>query len=283
MNILFKSPTRLATTLAGLIISGSALALPAVNIVDTYQGSDSHGYGDRIGGSTFEVHSMDVELNGTVLDVRINTSYAGHTGLYGTGYGDLFLASKWTPFGNGPEYLLDDATTGTKWSYGFSIDGDVFNSDGSIDKNLSTRYNNHSGGSGTLYELAGGANDSNVLTSDDVINPNYIFRNGQEVIVDTRSQSPVVDTGISGSWSIHTGNGDDFISFSIDLAGTSLLLGDEIALHWGMTCGNDTIEGAYDISGGGGNPVPAPGILLLMLSGLAGMRLARAGRRQRHG
>ena len=46
----------------------------------------------------------------------------------------------------------------------------------------------------------------------------------------------------------------------IDLTGTDLLLGDEIALHWGFTCANDVIEGVY--------AVPEPGILALLSIGL---------------
>ena len=46
------------------------------------------------------------------------------------------------------------------------------------------------------------------------------------------------------------------MNFLIDLTGTDLLLSDEIALHWGFTCANDVIEGAYS--------VPEPGIMNLL-------------------
>ncbi len=269
MTKLTKNKLWLACIITGSLFTGSAMALPTVTIDDTYWGSDSHGYGDRIGGSTFEVHDMDVTLTGTVLNVQINTNYAGHTNLYGTAYGDLFLSSSWTPFSTGPEYLLDDNVTGTKWSYGLSLDGDVFNNFGNLDKTNSDRYSNNTGGTASLYALDGATNIENVLISDDVLNPSSTFRNGQEVIVNSISQS-VIDTGIDGNWTISANN---YINFSIDLAGTDLLLGDEIALHWGMTCGNDTIEGAYNIA-----TVPAPGILLLLSTGLIGM--VAAGRRK---
>jgi len=264
MKKLSKNKLWLASIIAGSLLSGSAIALPTVTIDDTYWGSNDHGHGDTIGGNTFKIHDMDVTLTGSVLNVQINTNYAGHTNLYGTAYGDLFLSGQWTPFGTGPQYLLDDNVTGTKWSYGLAIDNDVFNQDGSINKGGSTRYNNNTGGNASLYQLAGATNNDNALLSEDVINPAYTFRNGQEVIVDTGERSPVIDTGINGNWTIDANN---FINFNIDLAGTNLLLGKEIALHWGMTCGNDTIEGAYDISAS----VPAPGILLLLSTGLIGM------------
>jgi len=85
------------------------------------------------------------------------------------------------------------------------------------------------------------------------------FRNGQEVVVDTASVDTAA-TGASGTWDIVAST---YINFSIDLAGTDLLNGSEIALHWGMTCGNDTIEGAYG--------VPEPTLLLLLSSGLIGL------------
>jgi hypothetical protein len=51
----------------------------------------------------------------------------------------------------------------------------------------------------------------------------------------------------------------------IDLSGTDLLLGNEIALHWGFTCANDVIEGSYF--------VPEPGVLGLLGIGLLGIIL----------
>jgi hypothetical protein len=92
----------------------------------------------------------------------------------------------------------------------------------------------------------------NAILSDAVTS--YTFRNGRGVIVKEGSGSAVSN----GTWSISDLDTNDFISFSIDLADTKLLNGDTIALHWGMTCGNDTIEGAYS--------VPEPTILGLLAS-----------------
>ena len=253
----------LTAILAGSTISGTALAYPTVTINDNYVGADDQGYGDRIGGNTFEVHNMEVTLTGSTLNVQINTNYAGNTGLYGTGYGDLFLSSSWTPFGAAP-YAGDDNTNGTNWTYGFSLDGDVY-SGGNIDKANSTRFNSDAGGAGSLYQL-NGTNDQNAILSDDVTGS--IFRNGQEVIVDETSAT-VSDTGNNGTWTISAGN---FINFSIDLSGTDLLNGDAIALHWGMTCGNDTIEGQYQL--------PEPSIVMLLSLGLAGFGFASARKRK---
>ncbi|HED36443.1 MAG TPA: PEP-CTERM sorting domain-containing protein [Gammaproteobacteria bacterium] len=254
----------LRTTLsATILIAAFTQPASATIIDDTYWGSENHGWGDRIGnhtttggGYTFEVHNMDITLTGTMLNVKINTNYAGHTGLYGTGYGDLFLSSSWDVFGSAP-YAADNNATGTNWSYGLSLDGDTYTSNGALVKSGSTRFTSNAGGTTTLYELNGSNNDDAFL-SDDLTSGT--FRNGQEVVVDLSSNT-VINTGNSGTWGISALDTDDFISFSIDLAGTTLLNSDTIALHWGMTCGNDTIEGAF-------SRVPEPAILSLLAVGL---------------
>ena len=240
---------RLTKLLLACAVYGCAQSASATIIDDNYTGADDHGWGDRIGnhttsggGYTFEVHNMEVDLVGTLLNVQINTNYAGHAGLWGTGYGDLFLGNSWDPAGSALDnYLIDDNTNGTVWTYGFSLDGDRYDAD-------------NMGGTGTLYKFTTANlstdNVTNAVLSNEVTGPTH--RNGQEVIVRSGSGS---DVG-SGTWSISNDDADDYILFSIDLANTDLLTGDEIALHWGMTCGNDTIEGAYD--------VPEPGMLALL-------------------
>jgi hypothetical protein len=69
--------------------------------------------------------------------------------------------------------------------------------------------------------------------------------------------------GNSSSWSLTTGK----INFLIDLTGTDLAYSNTIALHWGMTCANDTIEGEYT--------VPEPAILSLLALGLIGIGVSK--------
>lgn len=234
----------------------AAHAIPTT-IMDTYIGSDSHGYGDVIGSTNnFQTYSMDVSLTGSVLSVSFHTTFAGKgdNGLFsgytaggtGIGYGDLFLSSNWNPYGSAP-YLSDDNSTGTLWTYGFSLD------DRWMDENTA--------GTGTLYSLNSGNNDADILLAEDFMT-GAIYRNGQEVAVDTVNGDITAIAGTS-SWSIDATN--NRVNFLIDLTGTDLLLGDEIALHWGFTCANDVIEGAYQ--------VPEPGILGLLGIGLLGMIL----------
>ncbi len=229
-----------------LTVSVPVMASP-INIIDAYYGGDDHGYGDVIGDAgKFGISSMDVSLVGNWLSVTINTPFAStglgsFTGLTpngkGIGFGDLFLSSDgWAPAGSAP-YLSDDHSNGEVWEYGIS---------------LSDRWSTTS--SSSLYSLSGSNNDS-ALLSEDFLNSG-IFRDGQEVAVDTAS---LTTTALANLTSFS--NDASSITFGLDVSGTSLLGASSIGIHWGMTCGNDTIEGAYN--------VPEPATIVLMLLGIA--------------
>ena len=254
----------LAAAIAGICFSQQA---SATLINDDYIGAKYYSsWDDRIGNETFEIHNMDVTLSGNTLTVQINTNYAGHAGLYGTGYGDLFLSGTWTPYGDAAlGYRTDDNSNGTNWTYGLSLDGDLYNSDNTIDKTGSARFNSANvSGTASLFKLNSLTNDDNVFLSENLTSGT--FRNGQEVVVD-RSSSTTVDTDIDGSWMISSVDADDYIRFEIDLSGTGLASSTNLALHWGMTCGNDTIEGEYS--------VPEPAILGLLALGLIGIGISK--------
>lgn len=210
------------------------------DIVDTYHGADSHGHGDVIGSDDyFDIQGANLSRVGNVLTVDIFTSFftdlGSGTGLgsypgatysgNGIGAGDLFLADEWTPNGTGPEYLTDDAASGTEWDLGFSLDD---------------RWS--TGGTGAWYSL-GGADNSDIILSDAFISC-CTYRNGQAIAVDTGATGVTEMTGAGNTWTVDTVA--QMVSFQVDLTGTSLAFSDTIALHWAMTCGNDTIEGAVN-------------------------------------
>ncbi|MGR8920961.1 MAG: PEP-CTERM sorting domain-containing protein [Gammaproteobacteria bacterium] len=245
-----------------------------------YWGADARTYGDIIGsGALFEIYGADVSMSGSVITVDIHTNLAGRAdeGLFagytntlhgegrGIGFGDLFFASDWQPFGIPDHYADDDHATGTNWSYGFSID----------DNNRWT----DTGGTGTLYALTG-SNAADALLTGDFMS-GAIYRDGQEVAVD-RDSATTVSTGVGGTFSVTPDTAQSqggILSFSVDIGGTSLWLPgelNEIAIHWAMSCGNDTVEGSTFFRAPPPNVgVPEPASLGLALLGLAGAAGAR--------
>jgi hypothetical protein len=253
----------------GAIALFAAMSARAGGISDTgvnaYWGSDSHGYGDVIGGSTYDIQGATITRVGSVLTIAIATSFAGHAGMDasqapgGIGYGDLFLAQTWNPFGSDAHHAGDNDNNGTLWSYGFALDN---------------RYSN-TGGSFKLYQLNGTTNDANVIDSEKFMSCTLgsacYYRNGQATAVKTQNNGTnVAYTGMTGNWTL-TANKE--IKFTITLASTSdLLKYSSLAMHWGETCQNDVIEGQVSL-------VPVPGVLPLTGLGLVMLGLARRRRR----
>ena len=179
----------------------------ATNILDSYVGADDHGHGDVIGrADLFDISQAKVNRVGNKLTVDIYTTFAGKgdDGLYsrltegrkGIGYGDLFLASAWSPFGS-PQYAGDNNSNGTVWTYAVGLGENRWDS---------------TGGSATLYSLNSGDNDTDARLSNDFMTGGT-YRNGQEVAVDTSFGN--VTTVSSALWSIQN---NDYIRFVMDFS-----------------------------------------------------------------
>jgi hypothetical protein len=221
--------------------------------VNGYWGSDSHGYGDVIGNSTYDISGATITRVGSVLTVTIATSFAGYAGIDpgvapgGIGYGDVFLAQSWNPFGTDSHHENDNAANGTLWSYGLNLDN---------------RWSN-TGGSFKLYKLNGATNAANILNSESFIScqlgTQCNYRNGQATAVKTNS-STVQDTGLLGTWKVTANQ----LQFTINAASSDLVNFSSFAMHWGETCQNDVIEGVVHV-------VPVPGSLPLVALGLCAL------------
>lgn len=262
----------LAAAMLAVCFSHQASALI---INDNYEGASSvksngTSYGDVIGSTNdFQINYIDASFdkNTNILSVSIDTTFGGkgdnglfssytNTGLAGSrgiGYGDLFLSNAWMPYNGigGAPYAQDDYSNGTIWSYGFSLDDRWGSEDVSR--------------VGTLYSLKSNNNGIDTYLSDDFLSSStFTYRNGQEVAVNTDTGN--VTAINNGKWITSAGK----INFEIDLTGTSLLNSSEIAFHWGMTCGNDVIEGRLNTQ-----KVPEPTALGLILLGLSGIWISR--------
>ncbi len=247
----------LSIALSGTV--NSAEAVP-VTINDHYIGAQPTSAGwigaDIIGNiSTFDIHSMTVEVVNQHLSLSIKSSYFDNVGLGGTTFGDVFVSSNgWSPFGTAP-YTEDSASNGESWEYAL-----VFNNHG---ENLAnSQAGSMIGASGTVSLMA--------ITDPAQIQlsrANGDFRRNQEVdFVNTNGANALSQ----GSWSIVAGeSGYSYLNLSISFGEVqALALANKLGFHFGFSCGNDVIEGEYSRSTG---EVPEPASMILLLSGLTGL------------
>jgi hypothetical protein len=254
MNNLLRLVFALLTLLATHCAQAGSISDIGVN---AYYGADNHGYGDVIGNSSYDISGATIARAGSVLTVTIATSFAGHAGsdpaqaAKGIGYGDVFLAQTWNPFGSDAHHINDKASNGTQWSYSQSLDN---------------RWSN-TGGTFKLYKLNGATNASNLVNSETFMScTNGVtcnYRDGQAAAVNTASGS-VQDLGLTGQWSV---SADQQVKFTFDMKNTDLINFSSFAMHWGETAQNDVIEGFVKL--------PEPGGIALLTLGMGAMLVMR--------
>lgn len=240
-----------------LVLMGWAGSASAVTIFDRYIGADPSGTGwdgkDIIGSqSMFDITKMDVNIANGMMVVDIYSAYfddVPDTG-FGTELGDLFVSiDGWNPvtptekdnfYAPGAEdwefvIALDDTT-------GKSKSGDV-----------------------TLHALDQSKYGSDILLSDHFFgSTRYIYREGQEV-----QYGGSADALEKGSWLIS--DDETFLRITIAMLEEWSSVS-EFGFHYGMTCGNDVIEGGVT------SPIPEPAAMFLFGTGL--IVLAGFGRRR---
>ena len=220
-----------------LAVSGNA---SAIIIQDNYVGSNSHGWGDVIGSTNrYQVQNMEVIFDGDYMNVTVNTNFRNTISdpdPNHVNYGDLFISTNgWNPYGSESNgYKYDNAINGEKWEFVFDTSA------------------------GKLY-----GENFTIRTSDYFFGSSgATYRNGQEV---QRGSGGTSYLGSSVDMS-KVGYGGS-ITYNILLSSLGLSGDVELGLKWGMTCANDTIEGAVKYTS---VSVPEPSTLLLLGASLLG-------------
>ncbi|HMO18145.1 MAG TPA: PEP-CTERM sorting domain-containing protein [Oligoflexia bacterium] len=259
-----------------LLLSSTAQSSPYV-IQDNYIGGGathaSWNNHDVIGSPlNFDISHMEIDITGSKLTVSIFSTYFKNVGYLNTVLGDLFISTNgWNPSGDAP-YASDTYHNGTKWDLAITLD----NHGGTVgtETNHISDFTGESGVA-SLYQIY----DENIILTN--VSGGY-YRGDQVTQYDNSSQQALA----LGNWFIDAISGSDYakLTFELDFTGLNLYASDQIGFHWNMSCGNDTIQGAYTLptsqaafitgttGGGGDNSIPEPSVIFLLGAGLVGLK-----------
>lgn len=228
---------------------GNIVYKDSSNIAISYPGwLDVHGDPNNYG-----VDSLSVTVTSTSLTAIVTGPFFGFvnntaTNLHDIRPGDLFFSNDgWHPNSTYSHYASDNAATGERWEYVISM-GDNTTASGSGSINLYT------------VDLAG-----DIVFPEEVLTylDTAAYRTGQEYKYNKAQDQ--MSLGI-GTWNI-TGNSLTYYLDLTTVSGTTLAdlfkNDGELGVHWGMTCGNDVIEGV--------GTVPEPATMILFGTGILGL------------
>ncbi len=197
------------------------------------------------GGQLFDAEYLAYKLDGKVLSIGVQTGFDlsdGHQVYGGKDYyaGDLALS-------------FDGAVTlGDASTYEYAVDFGFLTKD----------YDNQNvgGNSGTAGVDTAGVYKVSVWNNDiyySAASSPFAMESGT-LVSGLQENDYVVGNGGASSFR--------FVSFDITTLGLSLVDGLSVDAHWTMSCGNDTVNGNFDVA-----PVPEPATMLLFGTGLVGL------------